>query len=750
MLQCGARRWNARTWKQYRLSLMRLPVPIPLPLVAAILAGLFLSSPALPRDVDVPMEEGRRVVRAVRVPRGPIVDGDLGDEVWGLGENGGPLFQHRPLEDADATERTSFRILYDDDALYIGVWCFDREPDGIVAREMARDGRFSADDYINIVIDTFRDRRNGYSFTVNPLGARGDGAITFNGPPNANWDGIWSAEARITREGWEAEIAIPFKTLSFDPSSERWGFNLFRMIKRKDEHNRWNAPFARYNTFDVSVAGTLTGISGLRQGIGLDVVPYALAKYRHVRESRKDEFDGDGGGDIRYRLTPNLQASLSVNTDFAETEADMRRINLTRFPLFYPEKRGFFLEDAGIFEFGGGQQEIIPFFSRRVGLSESGEQVPLLVAGKMTGRIGPYGVGVIDTLVDGHDGLGEKNVLAARVSRNILDQSTIGAIATVGDANSEDLNGVGGLDFNYRTTEIFGDKVLECNLYGLASYTEDAENDDNFAYGTEVSFPNDVYSARGEFYQIDEEFDAALGFVPRRGIRGYEFGIGWHPRPESIPWVRQLGPYYSNQHVTDLSNELDTAEHFLSPLWVLFDSGDEIYSRVEWDFDGPDERFEIHPGIFIPEGEYWWDWYRLGFESASKRPIQFGAAARTGGFYDGRRDGYSGSVTVKPFLHLFLSAGYDANRIWLPGGNFDTHLATARVQINITPDLVWHNLVQYDTDSETVGYNSRIIWEFRPGARLYVVLNQNIQRDGRNLTWLESQLTLKANITIRF
>ncbi|MBN1421748.1 MAG: carbohydrate binding family 9 domain-containing protein [Planctomycetes bacterium] len=727
--------------------------PTPLPRVlaaAAVLAGLSPALPALPSEIDVPMEDGRRVARAVRVPRGPVIDGDLGDAVWALGEDGGPLFQHRPLEDAEATERTSFRILYDDDALYIGVWCFDGEPEGIIAREMARDGVFSADDYIEIDIDTFLDRRNGYSFKVNPLGAREDGTISNNGYPNEDWNGIWSAAARITREGWEAEIAIPFKTLSFDPSLERWGFNLLRVIKRKDEHGRWNAPLARYNTHNVGIAGTLTGLSGLRQGIGLDIVPYALGKYRHERDSGDDTVDGDAGGHIRYRITPNLQASLSANTDFAETEADVRRINLTRFPLFYPEKREFFLEDAGIFEFGGGQSELLPFFSRRIGLSASGEQVPLLVAGKMTGRIGPYGLGVIDALVDGHDGLGEKNAFAARISRNILEQSSIGAIATIGDPNAEEMNAVGGIDFNYWTTDLFDGEVLEWNVYGLASYTEEEENDENLAFGTEIQFPNDVYSGRAEFYQIDEAFNACLGFVPRRGVRGYEIGFGWRPKPASIPWIRQLGPYYSNENVTDLSNRLDTAFHILTPLWVLFESGDEVYARVQWDFDGPDEDFEIRPDIFVPEGAYWWDEYRAGFSTATKRPIQLGGSYRTGGFYDGKRDGWSGSVSLKPFRHLFLSCACEQNKIWLPGGNFETDVASIRAQINFTPDLVWYNLAQYDTDSEIVGYNSRIAWEFRPGAHAYLVLSQNIERDGRDLTWLESEVTLKANITIRF
>ena len=330
-------------------------------------------------EEEPPVVHMRPSIEAVRVDEPPDIDGRLDDPVWELAPAAGPLYQYEPLEGDEMSEQTEFRFVYDDEALYIGVWCFDSEPDKILARVMARDDRITDDDSIIVVLDPFLDHRNGYMFMVNPNGARLDALITDNTNINSDWDGIWRARASIDEEGWKAEIEIPFKSLSFDPDSDTWGFNLSRGVKRKSERGRWSSPRRSIRTYNVGEAGRLTGLRDLQQGVGLDVVPYVLGRWTSDRTRASDDVDNEFGGDIRYRVTPNLTASLSYNTDFAETEVDARQVNLTRFPLFFPEKRDFFLEDAGIFEFanlgrfsrrrtlisGSRPPELLPFFSRR-------------------------------------------------------------------------------------------------------------------------------------------------------------------------------------------------------------------------------------------------------------------------------------------------------------------------------------------------------------------------------------------------
>ncbi|MBI4586531.1 MAG: carbohydrate binding family 9 domain-containing protein [Planctomycetes bacterium] len=708
------------------------------------------SPPPASRKVKIPSAEPQRELKAARVIRPPAVDGSLNDDAWKEAESGGPLVQVMPEPGEEPTEHTDFRVVYDDSTLYIGVWCYDREPDRIVATEMALDGRISSDDYITIALDTFFDRRNGYHLQVNPNGARHDALITNNVSLNENWDGIWIARARIDSEGWKAEVAIPFDSISFNPGSETWGFNLSRTIKRKFEKGRWNDPSPEINTYNVAEAGNLTGLRGLKQGLGLELRPYALGKFRYQHSPLDSDLTGDAGGEIRYRITPNLTSSLSYNTDFAETEVDMRQINLTRFPLFFPEKRSFFLEDAGIFGFGGLGSELLPFYSRRIGLGGSGEVVPIIGAGKLTGRVNTYNLGFLDAVLDDHDDLGVKNAFLGRVSKNIFEQSSLGMIATYGDPNSDLENFAGGLDFDYRTDELFGDNILQGNAFTLGSYTEGQSGGDSMAFGAGLSLPNDLYSASARFYQIDENFNAGLGFVPRKGIRAYSSFLSWKPRLTSVDSIRQMYFMYGNSHITGLDDKLDTASHSIYPLYVVFESADDLYFNASYVYDSPDQDFEISPGVVIPSDEYWWGQYLFGFDTATKRPVDLNFYYGFGDFYDGRRNTYSTGVNLKPIKYLTFRLGYALNQVRLPEGDFDTRLGSARMQVSFTPDLIWHHLVQHDSVSDTLGYNSRLIWRFRSGANLFIVLNQNIDRENSHLTWLESELTVKVNVSFRF
>lgn len=694
-----------------------------------------------------------RHVNVVRVTDSPKIDGRLDDPAWKLAADPGPLIQSIPDEGAPPTERTEFRVLYDNEYLYVGIWCYDSEPDKIVAREMKRDGSFGKDDNAGFAIDPFYDQRNGYWFRVNPLGGRYDALISNNTGFTSSWDGIWFAKTSIDEEGWKAEIAIPFKTISFNPKTASWGFNIFRTLKRRSETSRWSGYQSEFSTFYMAEAGTITGLSGIQQGIGLDVKPYVLGRYSLEREPRRDDdYDYEMGTDVRYRVAPNLTANVSVNTDFAETEVDARQINLTRFPLFFPEKRDFFLEDAGIFDFGNlSSSDFLPFFSRRIGLSADGEPVPIIAAGKLTGRVNDYNIGVLDAVLESRDGLGTENALVTRVSKNVFKQSQVGVIGTIGDPNSNEENFVGGADLGLRTTELFGDQTLEFDAFVVGSHTTGMpENDDPVAIGGQVRMPNDEYRLLLEMFQVGEDFDAALGFVPRRGIRSYQLYLGYRPQPESIESIRRFNFDYSTQYVTDLDNRLDTVQHEVRPLTIVFESLDQLTLDIDHQLDAPIEEFEISDGVIIPADEYWFTDFAIDFDSATKRPVSFDVGYETGEFYDGWRDRYKFGVDVNAIKWVLVGVRYRINVVRLPQGDFETRISAVRLGVNFNPDLAWSNLIQYDSVSDTIGLNSRIQWEVHPGTRLFIVLNQNTARNHGSPYVLDTALAVKLGVTLRF
>lgn len=696
----------------------------------------------------------RRVV-AEPVGEGPVVDGALQPEEWRTASSGGPLVQVEPLPGAAPTERTEFRILYDKENLYLGIWCFDRQARQIVSTEMARDGELFFDDHVTFVVDTFLDRRNGYLFRVNPNGAQADGLIADNGSPNMNWDGIWTARASIDEEGWYCELALPFTTLGFDPESSSWGFNLERMIRRKNEIDRWSGAQPHLFIHDLDRAGELTGLVGLEQRLGLQVTPYVLGTY--VDDRRAGDVDRlfDAGVDLRYAITPNLVASFSYNTDFAETEVDARQINLTRFPLLFPEKREFFLQDEGIFQFAGGGLggALIPFFSRRIGLSDDGEVVPIIAAAKMTGRIGDTNVGVLDALLDEHDGLSVRNAFVGRISQNILESSSVGAILTHGDPNSEDDSLLAGFDLNLRSSklQLFGDDwQVHGSLFGLGTYKEGSNGGGDLAFGGNAIAVEDAWYTSLVIYQIGEDFDPTLGFVPRRDIRTYENIVTYRPRLESIEDIRRVFVSYFGSHITNLENDLETVLHSLTVLLVQFESGDEVFFNTQLNMDAPEEDFEIHPGVIIPPGEYWFPAFRFGVFSASKRPVSGQILYTVGDFYDGDKSTYDFELSWRPIKYVRLGIGYQLNQVRLPQGDFDTRLAFTRIQFSLTPQVTWSNFIQYDDLADDIGVNSRVRWEFRPGANLYVVFNQIVDRNHGRVRVEESELSVKVGIAFRF
>ncbi|HSD67046.1 MAG TPA: DUF5916 domain-containing protein [Vicinamibacteria bacterium] len=673
-----------------------------------------------------PARAGEAVAFASPVA-GPIsLDGRLDEAAWRGAPSIGGLTQTEPDEGREPTDATEVRIVLDDHGLYFGIRCFDRDPAGIAATKMGRDSELEGDDHVMLVLDTFGDRRNGFFFAVNPRGARAEGQISNNGEElNFDWDGIWDAAARVDDGGWTAEIAIPFKTLRFRKEVAAWGLNVQRYVARRQETDRWTAARRDVWISNLSEAGRLEGLSGARQGRGLDVRPYLSG----------GEEDGRGeaklGGDVFKNLAPNLTASLTLNTDFAETEADARQVNLTRFPLFYPEKRSFFLEGAGIYEvagLGNGSSDLVPFYSRRVGLLR-GEEVPILAGLKVSGRVDRWNVGFLDAETRRQDDLGldRQNLLAARVSRNVLRQSFVGALVTHGDPSGAGGNTLAGVDARLATSTFRGRENLSLDLYALLT-DDGASGRKGHAWGGKLDYPNDLWDAALSFKEIDRDFHPALGFVSRTGIRKTNAKVDFMPRPGRLG-IRQLFLEASGQYVSDTSGRTLDWMVIASPLGFQTESGEAV--RLEWipQFERLDEPFEIQPGVVIPAGDYHYTAWIAEVETAEHRRWVGEAEVRWGSFYDGDLTRVETRLALKPSAHVLVGLEGEWSRGELPDGRFTAKVLAGRLELNFTPNLGWSSLVQYDSDSRELGFQSRLRWRVRPGSDLFVVFNRGWVRE---------------------
>lgn len=686
--------------------------------VRLIAAVVFVATPLTARAADAfPAATARRTTGTIRL------DGRLSEPDWEQTAPIGPLTQREPLEGRPASEPTDVRVLFDDDFLYIGIVCHETHRRGMIATQLVRDANLDVDDRITVVVDPFFDHRNGFFFEVNPSGARSDGQISNNAQSlSRDWDGIWDAAVTRSDDGWTVEMAIPFKTLRFRPDQTVWGFNVERQIKHLFETDRWAAARVTSWIGNLADAGELSGLQGVRQGYGLDVRPYVSG----------GEDTGDrqftGGLDVFKNLTPNLNASLTVNTDFAETEADIRQVNLTRFPLFFPEKRAFFLEGAGVFDVAGlaGGTDLIPFFTRRIGIhgdEDTGGEVPIGAGVKVVGRQSDYNVGLLDVQTrDLPDGtLPGQNLFAARVSRNLFEQSWVGAIVTSGNPEGTGTNSLMGIDARLATSKFRGNKNVALDLF--AERTDDQVLGKDYAAGFGLSYPNDRWDLFLNWKQIGDNFQPALGFVPRVGIRTTNARIAFQPRPGR--WgIRQFFFELEPEYIANLGNRLENWRLFMAPFNIRTESGEHFEWNVVPEFEHLDAPFEIYPGVVLPARSYQWHRYRAQANTATKRRWVIDFTNWWGGFYDGTRRQTTLGLTVKPNAHLSLALTADRNDITLLEGHFVTQVLTARADYNLTPNVSWQNLEQYDNESGVLAFQSRFRWILKPGNDLFFVVNR--------------------------
>lgn len=669
------------------------------------------------------------------------IDGRLDEQAWQSAELVDGFAQTDPSEGAPPTGRTEVRVLADVRALVIGIVCEDPEPSGIVSFSVRRDAALASEDHVRIVIGPFLDGRSGYVFAVNPSGARYDGLINPGGESeNADWDGIWDAATTRLDTGWSVEIRIPVQTLSFNPGLRSWHFNVQRRMQRQLETSRWASPARQFQVTQTSRAGLLTELPEFDLGLGLTVRPAITTGGGVPAPGASVDGEFQPSLDVTQRLGANVLASATVSTDFAETEVDTRRTNLTRFPLFFPEKRTFFLEGDDIFNFGLGlNQDVLPYFSRRIGLV-SGQEVPIIAGTKINGRIGQTNFGGLVVGTNDKRGVVEDNAVMAvgRVKQNIWRESWVGAIASAGDPLGRHGSWLGGADFTYATSQFRGDKNFLVGVWGLATGRTGLGNDSG-AYGFKVDYPNDLWDIQLTAKRIGADFDPSIGFVPRRAVYLYNGQINNRTRLAKGA-IQQLFHEFMPSLATDLSGNWESYRVFFAPVNWRFRSGDRFELNANPTGERLVEPFEIADGVVISPGQYHWMRYRVEVGTAQKRRLYTQVAWWLGGFYDGDLDQIIWSGTWNPTALFTVEVTGERNMGRLPSGDFTQTLVGTRLRINVSSDLSIASYVQYDTDSALVGTNTRLRWTFRPQADLFVVYNHNVgslldrwQRDSNQL-----------------
>jgi hypothetical protein len=667
-------------------------------------------------------------LRAGELPVGGIViDGTLDEPAWHTAPVIDSFTQAEPAEGAAATLRTTVRVLAGPKALAIGVSCDDSDTAGIVSFSVRRDAVLTAEDHIRVVIGPFLDGRSGYVFAVNPSGARYDGLVNPGGESdNPDWDGIWEAATARGPAGWTAEISIPIQSLSFKPGLREWHFNVERRIQRHLETDRWAFPARQYRVTQTSRAGLLTELPDFALGLGLMVRPAVTTGGSIPSPDADIEGEFQPSLDLTQRVGANLLASLTINTDFAETEVDTRRTNLTRFPLFFPEKRTFFLEGSDIFAFGLGLgEDLIPFFSRRIGLV-GGSEVPIIAGGKLNGRVADTNIGALAVGTNDKEDVVPVNAQmgVARVKQNLGAESWIGGIATVGDPLGRTGSWLGGADFTYATSRLRGNKNLLVGAWALAT-DRTGLGDDATAHGFTIDYPNDLWDINAIYKRIGRDFDPSLGFVPRRAVQLFTGRANNRTRLARGP-IQQLFHQFMPSLATDLHGRWESYRVFIAPVNWRFRSGDRVEINVNPTGERLIEPFEIS-GVVIPPGVYHWKRYRLEGGTAQKRRFYTQVTWWFGGFYNGDLDQFewTGAWNPTPLVTVEFSGARNVGD--LATGRFTQTLIGNRLRINISPDLSIASYVQYDTDSDTVGTNTRLRWTFRPVADLFVVYNHNVR-----------------------
>ena len=696
------------------------------------------------------------------------MDGKVDEEFWLSLPGSGGFRMQEPIEGGQPTQKTEIRIAFDKENLYIAAIMYDSNPSGIKAFQKKRDAPLRTDDRFMWIFDTFNDKRRGYFFETNPRGLRGDGLITSGQGRNVNkdWDGIWKVWTHIGDFGWSAEIKIPFRSVNFDPNSDSWGINFQRTIRRNNEELLWTGYRRNQRLFRPQNAGVMKGLKDPSQGIGLEVIPYGLVQTNSVRDEETDVLEntnsGDFGFDINYNITPGLRTSITYNTDFAQTEVDDRQINLTRFPLRFPEKRDFFLEGSSILQFAT-RSRVEPYFSRRIGLS-GGVPIPIQFGGRILGNIGSNSIYLLQVRTGEQNEQKPEDFTVGRYRRDFWKESSIGVIytrrATDGDDMEDSLQTrhTVGVDLNLATSEFLGDNVLQFTAF-VAGHNQASPFDDSTSVwdrssrGIRLNFPNQPWSGWVSYREFGDFYDPAVGFNRRNGFRRFQPGIRFTPLFEESKIIRsiQWGIFY--EYLTSLDNKLLTENLRFTLGEIRFESGERIELEVSGNFEFLDENFDIlrDSSVIVRPGEYVNWQYEVSLSTASFRKISGSVGYEGGGFWTGKISSYDFRITFRPVPGINLGAEYSYTKMTAEGKGFDTNLFRVDLGFDFTPDLSLSTNVQFDNVSNLLGTNTRFRWIITPGTDVFLVYNHNWINDRLNPVFtLQKGLALKAVYTHRF
>ena len=694
-------------------------------LPAVILGILVLAHSAFSQQAPAPInyETARlsKIATAVRTDEKITIDGRMQEPAWQLAVPVTDLIETRPTPGAPARERTEVRFLYDDENLYAAVYCYDSDPKHITLNSIQEDFPYQESDNVSITIDSLHDLRTAFIFNFNPGGAKRDSQV-FNdgGSSSQDWDGFWDLKTTVTEEGWFAEVIIPFKTLRFSKSpTQVWGLNVSRRILRINEDANWAPVPIRYTNFKISLAGTLTGLENIHQGRNLKIKPFVTAG---VTRGTANKNDADGGVDLKYSLTPSLTLDATYRTDFAQVEADQQQVNLTRFNLFFPEKRDFFLENTGIFTFGPAfNSNLVPFFSRRIGLSAVGTPIPIVGGVRVSGQVKRYDVGFLNMKTERLDATPSNNFLVGRLKRNLLRNSWVGTLVTNRDSTiAGDYNRLYGSDAHFQ----FYNK-LEFDSYLLRTDTP-GRTGRNQARRFETGWKDDEWSLIAEYNEVQPNFNPEVGFVRRRDMKQYSSDAAWKPLIRRSEAIRNLNFQNSFDYYAGSGSGTVETRTNESTIGVVFENNSSINFIVNDTFDRLAASLRIpsgNPHVAIPAGDYKFLGYTGNFITNTRRKLSGNGAFNWGDFYNGRIKHWTGGLNLKPNYHLTLNLTYDRNRVTLPNGSFTTDLVGTKLIYGFTPRAFFNAYIQYNADTHQVSSNLRFNWTHHPLSDLYVVYN---------------------------
>jgi hypothetical protein len=746
------------------------------PAAAAQSISLYPDAPPEPTGPEVVVRdaEGRATVRAVRITEPLRIDGALDEALYIDVRSISDFIQVEPNPGQAATERTETWVAFDDDYVYVSFKVWDTRMDTLIATEMRRDSTNSwqGNDLVSFIFDTFYDRRTSFTFTINPLGGRSDGTMVNDRQYSSDWNPVWDTKTGRFEGGWTVEAAVPFKSLRYRPGTGQvWGFNAMRVKRSKNEVSTLTrVPPARGQSGfqNAQFAASLVGLEAPPSGANLDIKPYAISSLTtdRVVTPRNNDPEAEAGLDLKYAVTQGLVADLTVNTDFAQVEADEQQINLTRFNLFFPEKRDFFLENQGTFAFGGvainslggnfgggfiGSSSAAPimFYSRRIGLYGD-QQVPLNVGGRLTGRAGQYSIGVLNIQTgDKTEELGAPatNFSVVRVKRDVLRRSSIGLLFT---NRSESVIGSGanrsyGVDGTFAFFE-----NLQINTYWAATDTEGLSGRDTDSYRGQLDYSGDRYTVQLERLKIGDNFNPEIGFLRRDDMLRDYARFKFSPRPRNHSAIRKYVYDASIEYIENGAGRLETRER-AAEFALEFQSSDRFTINYTNSFEYLPRPLRIGDIVLPAGGTYAFDTFRLGYNIGQQRPIAANLTAEYGTFYSGHKTTLSAARGRVPITNqLSVEPTYSFNHVTLDEGEFTTHLVGSRVTYSMTPMMFVSALIQYNSGINAVSTNARFRWEYRPGSELFVVYNEERNTQSRSFPGLNNRaFIIKINRLFR-